>query len=143
MSTEPSSRPVFSQQLILSPLFTGVLGRGILRSSHSGHSPKLDFHFTEFLEVHHQGNTRPFMVTIPKDASPTRRRRASIPPANRLGPRRSAPPLPSTGSRARPVRARAASDVQPSRRRTLRPRRRIRGGCPWSGRGTGCRFGGA
>src|SRR5215213_1186023 len=33
MGTEPSLRPVFSQQLILSPLFTGVRGREILGSS--------------------------------------------------------------------------------------------------------------
>src|SRR5215218_10765824 len=40
MSTEPSSRPVFSQQLILSPLFTRVRGRAILRSSSNGDSRK-------------------------------------------------------------------------------------------------------
>src|SRR5215218_3228321 len=40
MSTEPSSRPVFSQQLILSPLFSRVRGRGILRTSPFGDSRK-------------------------------------------------------------------------------------------------------
>jgi hypothetical protein len=34
MGTEPSSRPVLPQRLIFSPLFTGVRGMGILRSSH-------------------------------------------------------------------------------------------------------------
>src|SRR5215204_4415567 len=33
MGTEPSSRPVFSQRLILSPLFTEVRGRKILKTS--------------------------------------------------------------------------------------------------------------
>src|SRR5215211_1004191 len=33
MGTEPSSRPAFSQQLILSPLFSGVRGRCILGRS--------------------------------------------------------------------------------------------------------------
>src|SRR5215218_10345098 len=112
-------------------LFTGVRGSRILRSSSNLHSANLAR--TKFLEVHHQGNTRPFMVTIPKATSPTRRRPASIPPANRLGPRRSAPSLPSTGSRARPVRVRDAAGVQPSHGRPLRHRRRIRGGCPSSG----------
>src|SRR5215216_2760312 len=33
MGTEPSSRPVFTQRLILSPLFTEVRGRKILKTS--------------------------------------------------------------------------------------------------------------
>jgi hypothetical protein len=33
------------------PLFTGVRGIGILRTSPFGDSRKLDFHFTEFSEV--------------------------------------------------------------------------------------------
>jgi hypothetical protein len=35
----------------LLPLFTGVRGIGILRTSPSGHSRKFSFHFTEFCEV--------------------------------------------------------------------------------------------
>src|SRR5918994_1642429 len=40
MSTEPSSRPIFSQQLILSPLFTGLRGRVVLRTSQTRSSKK-------------------------------------------------------------------------------------------------------
>jgi hypothetical protein len=40
MGTEPSSRPVLPQRLILSPLFTRVCGIGVLRTSPFGHSRK-------------------------------------------------------------------------------------------------------
>jgi hypothetical protein len=46
------------------PLFTGMRGIGILRTSHSGHSRKLNFALTEFFEVSHRASGSGIMVVV-------------------------------------------------------------------------------
>src|SRR5215213_5718994 len=60
-------------------------------------------------------------VQYSRSERPRCRRAASTQPANRQGPRGSAPLLPSTGSRARPVRARAPVPPQACSRLPERP----------------------
>src|SRR5215218_10274160 len=49
--TQCNPRLNVDSRRVITPLFTGVRGIGILRTSPFGDSPKLDFRFTEFSEV--------------------------------------------------------------------------------------------